>query len=128
MAEYRYEWEVILAAHGVNQEQAWESAVEGFVQDPGGPGELIGRELLDANCEPDEPVDETPIRERPQDKCWLIWSNEHGAWWKSARRGYTPNREEAGHYSFAEAVEICGADTKYGRLRNVPSETMIPED
>lgn len=38
---------------------------------------------------------------------YLIWSNEHGSWWKPARHGYTDNIKEAGHYDHSEALEIC---------------------
>jgi len=32
-------------------------------------------------------------------KHWLIWSNEHCAWWKANERGYTYYFDEAGLYS-----------------------------
>ena len=38
---------------------------------------------------------------------WMIWSNEHRAWWKPGRSGYTMDYEEAGRYSLEEAVDIC---------------------
>lgn len=54
---------------------------------------------------------------------WLIWSIEHGAWWRPAHRGYTPNRGEAGLYSFAEACKIVES----GNIgnHNVPNEAMV---
>lgn len=34
---------------------------------------------------------------------YVIWSFEHKAWWKPARRGYTENLGQAGRYDEAEA-------------------------
>ena len=36
---------------------------------------------------------------------YLIWSWEHDAWWRPARRGYTEDVAEAGRYTEAEAAE-----------------------
>jgi hypothetical protein len=41
------------------------------------------------------------------DKKYLIWSNEHGAWWSLNRRGYTRTTAEAGRYNKEDALEIC---------------------
>jgi hypothetical protein len=41
------------------------------------------------------------------DELYLIWSNEHGAWWGPGRRGYVRRIENAGRYSHAQAIEIC---------------------
>lgn len=38
---------------------------------------------------------------------YLIWSNEHSAWWKPNKQGYTTIIEEAGKYSVNEAKEIA---------------------
>lgn len=38
---------------------------------------------------------------------YLIWSNEHRAWWRRASRGYTTSIIEAGRYSRDEAMNIC---------------------
>lgn len=37
---------------------------------------------------------------------YLIWSEEHGAWWLPARTGYTRHLMNAGRYSEQEADEI----------------------
>jgi len=65
-------------------------------------------------------------------KPWLIWSNEHKAWWGPNRGGYYARDAVAlaGRYSTAEALEICQHDCpRAGRLakglRN-PSEIMTP--
>lgn len=38
---------------------------------------------------------------------WLIWSNEHHAWWGPGRAGYTTLTHMAGRYSKEEADRIC---------------------
>lgn len=38
---------------------------------------------------------------------WLVYSNEHGAWWRPNSAGYTKHVESAGRYSKAEADYIC---------------------
>lgn len=57
------------------------------------------------------------------EKSFLIWSIEHGAWWKPAHRGYTEKRKEAGMYSFEEACKIV--KTANIGLYDVPNEAMI---
>lgn len=37
---------------------------------------------------------------------WLIWSEEHGAWWAPGEHGYTRSIVEAGRYSEDRAKEI----------------------
>lgn len=37
---------------------------------------------------------------------YLIWSNEHRAWWRPNSCGYTVHVRAAGRYSRKEAVEI----------------------
>ena len=37
----------------------------------------------------------------------LIWSNEHGMWWRPNHAGYTTLTHEAGRYTVAEAQAIC---------------------
>jgi hypothetical protein len=38
---------------------------------------------------------------------YLIWSNEHGAWWATNRQGYTRHLSLAGRYNHADALMIC---------------------
>lgn len=54
---------------------------------------------------------------------YLIWSVEHGAWWKPNSMGYTHRRIEAGIYSEEEAMEICD---KANIGRETPHEVMLP--
>lgn len=60
----------------------------------------------------------------PEAKEWLIWSIEHGAWWKPAMRGYTYNRSEAGRYSTQDACAIVNSANQYNG-DSKPNEAMI---
>lgn len=55
---------------------------------------------------------------------YIIWSEEHRGWWKPNERGYTPKREEAGHYEFERAQEICMSANI--NERDVPNEAIVP--
>src|SRR6185437_4715576 len=57
----------------------------------------------------------------------LIWSHEHGAWWRPNRLGYTPVAALAGRYTEAEAREIC-ENAAYGWLDGRPPEVMVLAD
>lgn len=37
---------------------------------------------------------------------WMIWSNEHGAWWGPGEVGYTSVIEAAGRYTLKDARRI----------------------
>lgn len=47
---------------------------------------------------------------------YLIWSNQHGAWWGPDRRGYTLMVEEAGRYPLDQARAIVRDATLAGQL------------
>lgn len=64
---------------------------------------------------------------------YLIWSNEHCAWWRPARRGYTGVIEWAGVYGEEEAREIVerasrGAQTKVFDPLGVHPESVVPNE
>jgi hypothetical protein len=56
---------------------------------------------------------------------YLIWSDEHLAWWCPGGNGYTRRLSEAGRYSRANALMICtraipGTAARRGRLPELP--------
>lgn len=40
------------------------------------------------------------------DRRFLIFSHEHGMWWRPARQGYTMTAADAGEYTAEEAADI----------------------
>jgi excisionase family DNA binding protein len=63
----------------------------------------------------DAPADETE---------WLIWSNEHDAWWGPDERGYYRDVHRAGCYAEAHARRI--ARVRGWRDDRTPPEVAIP--
>lgn len=62
---------------------------------------------------------------------WLIWSNEHAAWWGPGERGYTTVIEEAGRYTREEAEAIVrNANAYLPAEQDTVNEVMVraPED
>lgn len=57
---------------------------------------------------------------------WLIWSNEHRAWWGWNGNGYVRSMDKAGRYSFEEANQICKSANCWIGRDGVPQETMVP--
>ncbi len=68
---------------------------------------------------------------------YLIWSNEHGAWWAPNGMGYTTVIETAGRYMTDEADRIIAKATLDGALTvtregpkgerlTVPPEVLVP--
>lgn len=63
-----------------------------------------------------------------KDQRWMIWSNEHGAWWRRNSHGYTRKVEEAGLYGYDEAKSICFPPSFRGRDTDwPPPEIMVAE-
>lgn len=59
---------------------------------------------------------------------YLIWSNEHHAWWRPEKAGYTFFIEVAGRYSRTEAMSIC-ADARIGWTRGpLPEIPLLAAD
>ncbi len=50
---------------------------------------------------------------------WLIWSEEHGAWWGPAERGYTTSISKAGRYAKARADQIVASANYGGHLNEI---------
>lgn len=57
---------------------------------------------------------------------WLVWSNEHGKWWKPGGRGYTSTIGEAGRYTRAAADRIV-ADSNYAPHIKNEIAVLAPE-
>lgn len=53
---------------------------------------------------------------------YLIWSEEHGAWWRPNSCGYTKSLKEAGQYSYDGAFKIASNANAHGRFCEVPVE------
>lgn len=59
---------------------------------------------------------------------YLVWSNEHAAWWGKDRCGYTRIIANAGRYSRDEALKIAGTrDGGWHVRKGNPDEIAIPE-
>lgn len=59
---------------------------------------------------------------------YLVWSNEHQAWWGPEHRGYTRHIDRAGRYDRAEALSIAGTrDGGWHVRKGNPDEIAIPE-
>lgn len=56
---------------------------------------------------------------------YLIWSNEHGAWWRRLEDGYTQDLALAGRYPRGRAVEIVAAANVALRGEDEPNEVMV---
>jgi len=56
---------------------------------------------------------------------YVVWSNEHSAWWRPQECGYTTMLEAAGRYSRDDALGIC-IGARGGRRHNRnPSEVPV---
>ncbi len=55
---------------------------------------------------------------------YLVWSNEHRAWWGSHETGYVRRLRDAGRYSREDALRICrnalGSATGIGMFAELP--------
>lgn len=60
---------------------------------------------------------------------FLIWSNEHNAWWRPNSQGYTHSIEAAGRYSLKEAISVSNqANYGWSDMRDLPNELPISEE
>jgi hypothetical protein len=60
------------------------------------------------------------------DDTYLVWSHEHGAWWRPNRAGYTTSLEAAGRYTRDEAIRICGdAHDGWNGGKSAPPEIPV---
>lgn len=58
---------------------------------------------------------------------YLIWSNEHNAWWRAGRAGYTRELDAAGRYGRDEAIKQCAWGRDGWGSREIPSELPVSE-
>jgi hypothetical protein len=58
------------------------------------------------------------------DEVYLIWSHEHGGWWKAGGWGYAKGLSQAGHYTRQQAFRICRDATpmasRLGTISEIP--------
>lgn len=58
---------------------------------------------------------------------YLIWSNEHRAWWAPHERGYTVSLVMAGRYTRIRALEICRQANHAIDFGEPPNEVPVLE-
>jgi hypothetical protein len=58
---------------------------------------------------------------------YLIWSNQHGMWWRPRRSGYTQIIEEAGRYAAEEARLIVALATCNWQLERERTDPVTGE-
>ncbi len=57
---------------------------------------------------------------------WLVWSNEHEAWWRPNSSGYTVHVDNAGRYTHEEAMKIQTEASYRGNCTaGVPPEIAV---
>ena len=59
---------------------------------------------------------------------FYIWSREHQGYWKQNGWGYTPDKDEAGRFSFEEGSAICLNANQFVEDDEELEEKMIPCD
>jgi len=57
---------------------------------------------------------------------WVIWSEEHGAWWGPGGHGYTFSLRQAGRYSRQQAERIVENANRYLR-QGARNEVALPD-
>lgn len=61
----------------------------------------------------------------PDEAAYVLWSNRKQRWWKAAKSGYAENLENAGKYTFAEALEIAHDSNEYLSVDAVPHTVAL---
>lgn len=56
---------------------------------------------------------------------YLIWSNEHNAWWNPNSAGYTNSSSAAGRYTREKALAICRQARDGWDSQGVPPEIPV---
>lgn len=60
-----------------------------------------------------------------QEPVYLVWSNEHSAWWGPRRSGYYLSLDYAGRYSRDEALKISAEARGGWKPGDVPPEMPV---
>lgn len=66
-----------------------------------------------------------PVPVKPERADYLVWSNEHRAWWRANSQGYARSILEAGRYTRAEAVDIADKSRNGWKLDGRPDEIAV---
>jgi len=75
----------------------------------------------------DGPCKFPSLAQSSKDEPWLIWSNQHIAWWRPNSRGYTYDIRAAGSYSKEYAIRVSGQGRDgWGKPTDRPDELAIP--
>jgi hypothetical protein len=56
---------------------------------------------------------------------YVIWSNEHRAWWRPNSQGYSKSIEHAGVYSRDDAMGIVEGANAYQHRHQAPNELAV---
>lgn len=56
---------------------------------------------------------------------YVIWSNEHHAWWGPDERGYVSRIDRAGRYPRQQALKICSRARGGREFNDNPSEIPL---
>lgn len=56
---------------------------------------------------------------------YLVWSNEHHAWWRPNSQGYAKSIEDAGVYSREEAMDIARTSRNGWTVDHTPDEIPV---
>lgn len=59
-------------------------------------------------------------------KNWLVWSNEHSAWWGPDRQQHFTSGNSAGRYTLQDALAICRTRNGAPEPGKMPSEIIHP--
>lgn len=68
------------------------------------------------------------MTDEPVEPLYLIWSNEHGAWWRPHRCGYTKWLADAGRYTRAQAISICLYSRGYAADGDTLTEVPVRQE
>lgn len=103
-------------SHDPYAPQTWGSSLRSTVIDDGDTGSLLAG---------DQVAFPTPAREAVRGESYLVWSNEHRAWWRANSQGYAKSIEDAGVYSRDEAMDIAGTSRNGWTVDHTPDEIPV---